>query len=97
MDWNVPDWWQLSLLALAAFRFWRLIAEDTITARPRHAVIRKIRGFEEWITCPWCAGAWVTIGWWLAWVAWPHWSLVVATPFAISAIIGLIAANIDPV
>jgi Protein of unknown function (DUF1360) len=92
MTWQIPTWWALVLLSLASFRLWRLIAEDTITARLRAKV-----GHTEFVTCPWCAGAWITIGWWLAWTAWPHWTLIIATPFAISAVVGLIAANIDPV
>lgn len=100
MTWNFPTWWGFLLLALAAFRLWRLIGEDVILERPRNWLERRYgdRG-EYWaafVTCPWCAGAWIAIGWWLAWIAWPHWTLVVATPFAISAVAGLIAANIDP-
>lgn len=93
MTWQIPDWWAVALLSLAAFRLWRLLAEDTILDGPRAKLVR----YREFVTCPWCLGAWVAIGWWLAWCAWPHWSLIVATPFAISALVGLVAANIDPV
>lgn len=96
MTWTIPNWYGLLLLALAAFRLWRLLGEDTILDRPRAALVRRMPKGEEFITCAWCAGAWISIGWWLAWVAWPHWTLVVAVPFAISAIVGLVASNLDP-
>lgn len=89
----IPAWWPFLLLALAAFRTWRLIAEDTILDGLRERLPIGL----NFVRCPWCAGFWVSLAWWLAWVAWPHGSLVVAVPFAISAVLGLMAANIDPV
>jgi len=94
----VPGSWEFVLLGLAAFRLWRLIAEDTILDRPRGWVTGRVG--EYWgtfIVCPWCSGAWLSFAWWLAWVAWPHGVLVASTPLALSAVVGLIAANIDPV
>lgn len=35
---KAPDWWQFVLLALAAFRVYRLVARDTITAPIREAL-----------------------------------------------------------
>ncbi len=57
------------MLVLAAFRTWRLIAEDTIFDRPRKRFLKALPAGEYWVTCPWCSGAWVALGWWLAWVA----------------------------
>jgi hypothetical protein len=96
VTWTIPSLYGLLLLAAAAFRTWRILAEDTILDRPRAAFVRKFPKGEEWLLCPWCAGAWISTGWWLAWVWSHHWTLVVATPFAISSVVGLIAANIDP-
>lgn len=93
---NVPGWYALLLLALSAFRTWRLLAEDTILDRPRAALVRPLPKGEEFILCPWCAGFWVSLAWWAAWQAWPHGTLVVAVPFAISAVVGVVAANLDP-
>jgi hypothetical protein len=50
---------------------------------------------QAWLHCPWCAGAWHAAGWWAAWSAWPGGTLVVAAPFAISMIVGLVVANLD--
>lgn len=101
---NVPDWWQTALLALAAFRIFRLLGEDTILDRPRAWALRlgnwqegqrvPASYREKWgtfITCPWCAGFWISLAWWGAWLVWPHGTLVAATPFAISAVVGLVA------
>lgn len=97
MDWRAPNVWSFVLLALATFRIWRLIGEDTILDRPRAALTRRMPKGEEFIRCPWCAGFWISVVIWLLWVWQPHWTLVGCTPLAISAIVGLIAANIDPV
>ena len=97
MSWGIPDWWQFLLLALAGFRIWRLLGEDTILARPR-AVFKRRTGdyWDAFILCPWCAGFWISVLWWLGWVGSHHWALVAAVPFALSAAVGIIAANLDP-
>jgi Protein of unknown function (DUF1360) len=98
---SIPNWWEFLLLVLAAFRVWKLLAEDTILDRVRDASMLlafKARGasgkqyWELFLTCPWCAGAWITLAWWGAWQAWEHTTLVVATPFALSAVVGLVGS-----
>lgn len=98
---SVPGWYALILLALAAFRIWRLLAEDDILNRPRRFIVRVPRlwkegdpppagvyyGIVEFIECPYCLGFWVALAWWGAWQIWPHGSLVVAVPFALSALV----------
>lgn len=48
------------------------------------------------IHCPWCAGWWISLavaaGWWL----WPWGTIRAALPFALSALVGLVAKNLDP-
>lgn len=101
---NVPDWYELVLLAAAAFRSWRLLAEDDILDRPRRYVTGlggkwqkegdplpdgyRI-GLGSFIVCAWCLGAWLALAWWGAWQAWPHGTLVVAVPFVLSALVPL--------
>lgn len=96
MTFAVPGWWAFVLLALAVFRIFRLVSEDTILDRPRERVLRRLgeKG-ELFLVCPWCLGFWLSVGSWLAWLAWPHWTLVTATPFALSATVGLIASRLD--
>lgn len=76
---SIPDWWETVLLALAAYRVWRLLAEDTILDRPR-AWLVGLSGWTagrptplsyrawlaEFVTCPACFGFWVSLAWWLA-------------------------------
>lgn len=53
---------------------------------------------EKWgvfITCPWCAGFWISVAWWIAWLITPDWTLWAATPWAISAVVALVAKNLD--
>jgi hypothetical protein len=45
------------LLSLAAYRLWRLIAQDTISEPARDLLPARVR---EPVECPWCAGSWVT-------------------------------------
>ena len=102
---NVPQWYALLLLALAAWRIYMLLALDSILDKPRRYVTglgwewkegKPVpKGYREWlaefIECPYCLGFWVGLAWWGAWQAWPHGTLVVAAPFAISA--GIIGAH----
>ena len=77
----IPEPWAFALLALAAFRVWKLIAEDTLLDRP----LRRLREWEA-VTCPWCSGAWITVAWWAAWLLWPHGTLVAAVALAVDAL-----------
>lgn len=100
---SVPGWYPLVLLALAAFRTWRLLAEDDITDGPRRYVTRlgswqkegdslpkeyRVR-LNDFLACPWCLGFWLALGWWGAWEIWPHGVTVAAVPLALSALVPL--------
>lgn len=98
---RVPDWWATLLLALAAYRSWRLLAQDEITDRPREWVLSRLPGVwgdeaRLFVSCPWCLGAWVAIGWWAAWMMWPDATLTATVPFVLSSAVGLIVRNLDP-
>lgn len=103
---SVPSWYALILLALAAFRTFRLIASDDILDRPRRYVTRLGLKWQkdgdplpaeyrlklaDFLSCPYCAGWWLSLAWVGAWWAWPHGSLIAATPLAVSAL--LVAAE----
>jgi hypothetical protein len=113
----IPDWFEFILLALIAFRFWRLLAEDDILEHPRRWFLRlpyewKDGPFpkeyrEKWalfLICPWCAGAWVSLLTYIAFLGtlgeWPDTFGDVAVGlgvwFALSASVGLIRTNLDP-
>lgn len=87
----IPEPWVFMILTLAAFRVWFLLARDTILEPLRD---RLVRGkFAEFVGCPFCLGAWLALGWWAAWY-WlsPHWTIVAAVPFALSAVVGVFGA-----
>jgi hypothetical protein len=105
----IPTWWELTLGALAVFRLWRLLAEDDILEPVRRRVLRYVgwkagdklpdeyrSRWAEFLTCPWCAGFWLGLLAWVFWLFFPALALVVATPFALSAAVGLIRTNLDP-
>ncbi len=95
---QIPGVWAFVLIAAASYRVFHLIAEDVILDRPRRMLLR-LGGWQEpeqpppgyraklgeFITCAWCAGAWISGAWWLAWLIWEEWAVVVAVPFALSA------------
>ena len=105
---KIPDWYQLVLLVLAAFRVWRLLDEDTILDRPRRRLLRLGSWQQEgdpvpasyrktlgnFISCPWCLGFHITLAWWGAYQWSPHWAIVVAVPWALSAVVGIIGSKI---
>ena len=99
---SVPNWWQFALLAAAGWRIFQLIARDDILDRPRAWALgytgwkggelpKTYRAkWSEFVTCPYCAGFWMVVCWWIAWQISEHWTLVFAVPWALSAgLIGL--------
>lgn len=93
----MPNWWAFGMLGLAAYRTWRLLALDSVIDRWRQPILRRIpEKLHEGVVCPFCFGAWNVAAWWLFWLAWAHWTLVIATPWALSAAVGVFAANLDP-
>ena len=105
----IPTWWELTLAALAVYRLWRLLADDEILEVPRRKLLR-YEGWQEgedlpdgyrvkwrdFLVCPWCAGFWLSVLAWVFWLFFPAAALVVATPFAVSTVVGLIRTNLDP-
>jgi hypothetical protein len=105
----IPAPWEFVLASLAVFRLWRLLAEDEILEVPRRKLLR-YEGWNEgdqlpdgyrvkwrdFLVCPWCAGFHLSIGAYLLWLWIPTVALMLATPFALSAAVGLIRTNLDP-
>jgi hypothetical protein len=103
---RTPDWWSATLLALAAWRTFHLLAFDDILDRPRRYITRlspKWReegdatgddyreGLANFLTCPYCCGFYLSLGVYLFWLWLPEATLVVCMPFALNA--GVIAAQ----
>jgi hypothetical protein len=80
------------LLAAAGYRLWRLAAEDSISDRPRDALVEATPPFvDELIACPWCLGFWIGAAGWAAYQAQPERTVALAAPWAISTGIGVLA------
>jgi Protein of unknown function (DUF1360) len=101
---KIPDWYSLILIALAAWRSFQLLAFDDILNQPRNWVLRLDPEWKEegdpvgdeyrlkwalFITCPYCAGFWISLVWFGAWQITPFWTEVVALPFVISSLLVL--------
>lgn len=107
---TIPNWYGFILLFLAAYRVFRLIAEDDILERPRRWFLNLPREWEKgdrvpegfrdkwslFITCPACAGFWITVAWWAAYQITNKWTLVFAVPFAANAVLIFLRRNLDP-
>jgi Protein of unknown function (DUF1360) len=103
---DIPNWFEVILLALAAWRVFQLVSDDDILDAPRRRLLHLTQEWEkegdpvpdnyrfklaEFITCPYCAGFWIAVTWWIAWQLWPHATIVVAVPWVLSA--GVVAAS----
>lgn len=100
----IPSPWETALLALAAYRVFRLLASDVILDRPREWLLGTIEDngerahreyWADFLTCAWCCGAWCAFAWWLAFLVFPHGTVVVAVLFALSAAVGAVAHVLD--
>lgn len=102
---KIPDWWVFLILALAAFRIWRLASEDEILDVPRRWLVRLPASWEEgdilpeeyrlglakFISCPFCFGFWISVGVWALWLWQPLWTTGLCVPFALSATVVVVA------
>lgn len=114
----IPPLYEYALLCLAAYRLWRLLAEDDILDRPRRWLMRLPQDWDdgdaipreyrnEWalfLTCPWCAGAWVSLLTYIGWMStlgeYPssvtEGFVAAGVWFSISTVVGLIRVRLDP-
>jgi len=76
------------LVALAAYRTWKLIGDDDITAPMRARLPVAWHAFHA---SPWCAGFYVVAGWFAAWELWPDGAETAAVPFAAATAVGVLA------
>ena len=100
---TVPDWWGFVLLGLASFRIWRILAVDKVFEPVRDRVFRladhkpdspddRYRySLDEFVSCPWCFGFWIVLGWWGLWQVWEFGFYVASVPLALSTAVGFLA------
>lgn len=99
---TLPGWYPLVLIGIAAWRTFQLVAYDEILDRPRRWFLRLDPAWEEdgdpvgekyrlkwalFITCPYCAGFWISLAWFIAYQIDPRWASIVAVPFVINAVV----------
>lgn len=102
--------WAFVLVALGAYRLWRIVARDSITEKARVAATgyadadapplepgtRSPRRYlSALIRCAWCSGFYIAVAAYVCWRLWPHATLTGATPLALSAVLGLTRKNLD--
>lgn len=100
---DIPEPWQALILTMAAFRVWRLLAADAILDKPRewltrrakHEAVQHRKEVDIFLHCPWCLGWWITCAWWGAWLLWEDWVVFAGVPFAMNAVVALVAVNLD--
>lgn len=87
---SIPDWYELALLGLASWRSFQFAAFDEILDRPRRWLLRLDEGenyrlsLDRFITCSYCAGAWIAIIWWGAWQITERWTTIIASLVALT-------------
>ncbi len=94
----IPGPWESIVLALAVYRVFRLLSQDTVPLlNPVHAWIESGRHprLAEWWNCAWCSGlaysALALACWWVN----ATWTMYAAAIPALSAAVGLIASRLD--
>ena len=88
----------LVVISLAVFRWVRLAIEDDIFEPLRERTTYKLdprNRLRELLECPWCLGMWLSGFATILWLLFPVVFLWVCFPFAVSAIVGLIAVHAD--
>lgn len=101
---EVPTWWEAVLLSVAAWRVFNLLAHDKITDRLRRWFLNIPNEWEKdgdpvgedfrlkwalFLICPYCAGFWIGVVWWVSWLIFPTETLFFTIPFVLNA--GVIA------
>lgn len=101
----IPGPWQFVLLALSAYRLTRLVGWDDLPpilhARawllgwdPELGACKR-RLLTELFSCAFCLGFWISLAVYGCWLAFPTETLYAAVLLALSAVVGLIAKNLD--
>lgn len=106
---EIPTWYGLVLLSLAAFRTYRLIGRDTILDPVRKWAVGLPSNWQEgqpvpadyreklavFLECGWCSGFWNALAWWGLWLISHTWATWAAVPWALAAIVALVEKNAD--
>jgi hypothetical protein len=84
---------EIVVIALVAFRLWRLFALDTIT-QPLRDRLPDEGWLYEWWSCPWCATPYWAAIIYALWTVYPTFMTPVLVIGAAAAVAGLIGAKL---
>ncbi len=88
--------WQFALVSLAAWRTFHLLAFDSILDPARDMFYNVHEGrTSDFVSCPFCLGFWVALAWVAAFWLEPHWTVIAAVPFAVSAALAIVQLIAD--
>lgn len=107
---TIPDWYQLLLLGAAAWRTFNLLGYDTIFDTPRNWLLglpwrwkvgdeipeKYKRHWALFITCPYCAGFWISVAWFVAFQISEFWTIWAAVAFVINTLVVAQAKVLTP-
>lgn len=98
----VPSLWSFALGTLAAWRIYKLLADDAILDRPRDFLAERSRFVEKLLACPYCLGFWISLlgtsGYYLVaheWHGWPVAYGFLVTTFAMSGVLVFVEILLD--
>jgi hypothetical protein len=92
------DLLQLAILAIAAYRFSRLVVIDHIFEPLREKIWKKwppSTMFGYFFTCIWCTSVWVSSLITISYTIEPAITTVICLPFAFSAIAGIVSERLE--
>lgn len=107
---NVSDEFEIILVAIAAWRTFNLIAFDKVLNQPRQWLVKLGWDWKEgdeipeqykldwayFLTCPYCAGFWISFVWWVAWLIAPHPVAIFAVLFFFATTVVALAKPLTP-
>lgn len=83
------------LMVLTVYRVYRLVGLDTIT-EPLRRRVKPDGRLGDFLTCPWCAGFWISAA---VVLVIDHWYVALPLPalwvLGVSCVVGLIGSNLD--
>ena len=86
-------WWLVAVLAI--WRATRLVTLDYVIERPRLWLTRKSDGIGYFLSCPWCVGFWLAVGFAVLVATWPLGASWVALVGSWSAVAGLLSERLN--
>lgn len=96
---RAPLWLQLLIVTLGAARLTALVTGDRIARSVRWPLIKRW-GEDSYpgtlLSCPWCAGWWVSLACVIAWAFWPEVTTAVLLPWAVAFVVGALGAKLGP-